>query len=428
MIEWLDAFAGIGIGILLGVLGTTAVFLTRRAGLDAQLANARAQVALLTDQRRGRVEDVQQLKDSFSALGAEALRANNEAFLNLATRSLQTVLIEAKGDAEKKQQAIDELIRPVREVLEKHHVALTDIERKREVAYRGLEEQIKVIASSHAKLEGTTDKLATALRRPEQRGRWGEMQLRNAVELAGMTEHCDFTEQPQTDDQETRDRPDMIVHMPGRGVIVVDSKVALDAYLDALRAGDVATAMQRHADQVETHYRKLAAKRYWDQFEHTPKLVVMFMPMESALVAALDVKPDLHADAMANHVLIATPTLLVALLRAVAYGWQQEDLAANARKIANTGSELYSRLRKFVEHFTAIGRSIDSAGKSFDEAVGSLESRLLPAARELRDLHATTEDPIEKPSNLQIETRQVSATELKPSAPTKLPVARSTER
>ena len=428
MIEWLDAFAGIGIGILLGVLGTTAVFLTRRAGLDAQLANARAQVALLTDQRRGRVEDVQQLKDSFSALGAEALRANNEAFLNLATRSLQTVLIEAKGDAEKKQQAIDELIRPVREVLEKHHVALTDIERKREVAYRGLEEQIKVIASSHAKLEGTTDKLATALRRPEQRGRWGEMQLRNAVELAGMTEHCDFTEQPQTDDQETRDRPDMIVHMPGRGVIVVDSKVALDAYLDALRAGDVATAMQRHADQVETHYRKLAAKRYWDQFEHTPKLVVMFMPMESALVAALDVKPDLHADAMANHVLIATPTLLVALLRAVAYGWQQEDLAANARKIANTGSELYSRLRKFVEHFTAIGRSIDSAGKSFDEAVGSLESRLLPAARDLRDLHATTEDPIEKPSNLQIETRQVSATELKPSAPTKLPVARSTER
>ena len=422
MIDWFDAFAGIGIGVLLGVLGTTAVFLKRRAGLDTQLANARAEAALLADQRQGRVEDVQQLKDSFSALGAEALLANNQAFLNLATQKLQTVLVEAKGDAEKKQQAIDQLIRPMRDVLEKHHDALTDIERKREVAYRGLEEQIKVIAGSYAKLEGTTSDLVTALRRPEQRGRWGEMQLRNAVELAGMTEHCDFTEQPQTDDPETQDRPDMIVHMPGKGVIVVDSKVALDAYLDAIQAGgDNSEAMRRHADQVATHCRKLAAKRYWDQFEHTPKLVVMFMPMESALVAALDIKPDLHADAMANHVLIATPTLLVALLRAVAYGWQQEDLAANARKIANTGSELYSRLRKFVEHFTAIGRSIDSAGKSFDEAVGSLESRLLPAARELRDLHATTEDPIEKPPNLQIETRQVSAMELKPSAPTKLP-------
>jgi DNA recombination protein RmuC len=378
------------------------------------LANARAEVALLADQRQGRVEDVQQLKDSFSALGADALRANNEAFLNLATRSLQTVLVEAKGDVEKKQQAIDALIRPMREVLEKHQVALIDIEKKREVAYRGLEEQIKVIAGSHAKLEGTTDRLATALRRPEQRGRWGEMQLRNAVEMAGMTEHCDFTEQPQTDDQDTRDRPDMIVHMPGRGVIVIDSKVALDAYLDALLAGgDTASAMQRHAEQVEKHYRKLATKRYWDQFEDTPKLVVMFMPMESALVAALEVKPDLHADAMDNHVLIATPTLLVALLRAVAYGWQQEDLATNARKIANTGSELYSRLKKFVEHFTAIGRSIESAGKSFDEAVGSLESRLLPAARELRDLHATTEEPIEKPLTLQVETRQISAAELK---------------
>ncbi len=422
MIEWLDALVGLGIGVLLGVLGAAAVFLSRRGPVDAQLANARAEVALLSEQLQSRAEDQQRLKDSFTAVGAEALRANNRQFLELATQSLRAVLIEAKGDVEKKQQAIDNLIQPVKDLLEKHRVAVTDIEKKRDVAYRGLEEQIKSIANSHEKLQSATERLVTALRRPEQRGRWGEMQLRNTLELAGMTAHCDFTEQPMTDDPETQDRPDMIVHLPGEGRIVVDSKVALDAYLDSVSdEGDRAASIQRHADQVEKHYRKLANKRYWEQFDQTPKLVVMFMPMESALVAALDVKRDLHADAMRSNVLIATPTLLVALLRAVAYGWQQEEVADNARRIAEIGSELYSRLRKFVEHFTAVGRAIGNAGDAYDDAVGSLERRLLPSARELRELHATTDPTIEPPRSVQLEPREISATELKPSAPTKLP-------
>ncbi len=304
----------------------------------------------------------------------------------------------------------------MRELLEKQGRTLEDLERRRHAAYGALEEQVKAIAASNQRLHETTDRLATALRRPEQRGRWGEMQLRNVVRLAGMTEHCDFTEQPQTDDPTTKDRPDLIVHMPGGGVIVVDSKVALDAYLDAVSEGaDRGAALRRHAEQVEAHYRKLATKKYWEQFERTPKLVVMFMPLESALVAALELKPDLHADAMQSHVLIATPTLLVALLRAVAYGWQQEAVAENARQIAATGRDLYDRLGTFVAHLERVGSGLRSAGDAYDDAVGSLERRLLPAARQLKELQATTGAEVDAPSAVKLEPRPVTSTELKPS-------------
>jgi DNA recombination protein RmuC len=255
----------------------------------------------------------------------------------------------------------------------------------------------------------------TALRRPEQRGRWGEMQLRNVVELAGMSRYCDFEEQVQTDDPSTRDRPDMTVHMPGEGVIVVDSKVALDAYLDSLQPeADREALLRAHAGQVEAHYKKLSSKRYWEQFARTPKLVVMFMPLESALVAALEMRPNLHSDAMANHVLIATPTLLVALLRAIAYGWQQEDVAANARQISETGRELYERLATFAGHFERIGKGLGRATDAYNSAVGSLERMVLPSSRKLKELHATTSEDISAPTQVEIETRQITAGELVP--------------
>jgi DNA recombination protein RmuC len=416
MVDWLDALVGLGVGLLLGGLVAAVFILVRRGRLAAEVSNARARAELLDERLRAQAEDEERLRAVFRALGAEALQANNEQFAELATATLKTVLAEAKGDAEQRKQAVENLVKPVKELLEKHNVAVAEIERKREVAYRGLEEQIKAIAVSHQKLGEETNRLVAALRRPEQRGRWGEMQLRNAVELAGMTPHCDFTEQPQTDDPATRDRPDMIVHLPGGGVIVVDSKVALDAYLDTLHAEkDRAGALQRHADQVAEHCRRLAGKRYWEQFDRTPKLVVLFMPLESALTAALELKPELHAEAMRQQVLIASPTLLVAMLRAVAYGWQQEDLAANARQIARVGSDLYGRLAKFVEHFEGVGKAIDKAGGAYDHAVGSLEKRVLPAARELRELHATTDEPVESPPSLQIETRRITASELKPA-------------
>ena len=417
MIDWLDALVGLGIGLLLGGLAATVLVLVRRGRLASEVSNARARAELLDERLKAQAEDEDHLKAVFRALGAEALQANNEQFTELATATLKTVLAEASGDAEKRKQAVESLVKPVKELLEKHSLAVTEIEKKREVAYRGLEEQIKAIAASHQKLGDETNRLVAALRRPEQRGRWGEMQLRNAVEMAGMTPHCDFTEQPQTDDPETRDRPDMIVRLPGGGVIVVDAKVALDAYLDTLDAdGDRDVAMQRHAGQVAEHCRRLSGKRYWDQFERTPKLVVLFMPLESALTAALDLKPDLHAEAMRQQVLIASPTLLVALLRAVAFGWQQEDLAANARQIARVGGELYGRLAKFVEHLEGVGKAINKAGGAYDDAVGSLEKRVLPSARELRELHATTEKSVEPPPTIQIETRRITASELKPTA------------
>ncbi|MHC4217231.1 MAG: DNA recombination protein RmuC [Planctomycetota bacterium] len=414
MIDWLDALVGLGIGLLLGGLAATLFAMTRRGRLAAETSNARARAELLAERLKAQAEDEDHIKAVFRALGAEALQANSEQFTELATATLKAVLVEAKGDAEQRKQAVESLVKPVRELLEKHNTAVTEIEKKREVAYRGLEEQIKAIAASHEKLGEETNRLVAALRRPEQRGRWGEMQLRNAVELAGMTRHCDFTEQPQTDDPTTRDRPDMIVKLPGGGVIVVDSKVALDAYLDTLDADrDRTKALERHAEQVAAHCRQLSSKRYWEQFERTPKLVVMFMPLESALTAALELKPDLHPDAMRQQVLIATPTLLVALLRAVAYGWQQEDLAANARQIAKVGGELYGRLAKFVEHLEGVGRAIDRAGDAYDQAVGSLEKRVLPSARELKELHATTEAVVETPPSLQVETRRITAAELK---------------
>ncbi len=459
MEQWMLGLTGLVIGLALGAAVTAVVLLTRRARLQAELANARARAEGLDEQTRRQLEEITQLRadlgdidrqreeaqrelaalaeqlkareqqfveqqklldeskiklgDAFSALGAKALQANSQEFLKLAKTAFEGLMTEAKGDSEKRKQAIDSLVKPIRELLEKQNTAVGEIEKKREVAYRGLEEQIKAIASSNEKLNTETGRLVTALRRPEQRGRWGEMQLRNVVELAGMTEHCDFEEQPQTEDPNTRDRPDMIAQMPGEGVIVVDSKVALDAYLDAIESeSGRENLMRRHAEQVEKHYKGLASKRYWEQFERTPKLVVMFMPLESALVAALEMKPDLHAEAMKQHVLIATPTLLVALLRAVAYGWQQEAVAANARLISETGRELYDRIAKFADHLGRVGTGIDRASRAYNSAVGSLERMVLPSTRKLKELHSTTEAEIAPPPVIEVETRQITAAEL----------------
>ena len=356
----------------------------------------------------------QQLSETFDSLAGKALARSNERFLELAREVLAGEKKAAQGELEKRQQAIDALVKPMRELLEKQAKAITELEKKREGAYSRIEEQIKQVIESNQKLDRETDRLVSALRRPEQRGRWGEMQLRNVVELAGMTEHCDFNEQVQTDDPQSRLRPDMTINLPGGGVIVVDSKVALDAYLDALQPdADRQQALQRHARQVQKHYESLAAKEYWNQFDRCPKLVVMFMPLESALVAALEIKPELHAEAMRKNILIATPTLLVALLRAVAYGWQQEDVAENAREIAKVGRELYQRLAVFTGHLEKLGNSLNSSVASYNKAIGSLERSVLPGARRLKSLHATTDKEIAAPEPLESEVRPVVVEELR---------------
>ncbi|MCA9296391.1 MAG: DNA recombination protein RmuC [Phycisphaerales bacterium] len=378
------------------------------AELNQQLT---AQQQRFDEQRKTLDEREGRMKELFAALGAEALQANTQQFLELAQKKFETLLAHAQGDSEKKQQAIDSLVKPIRELLERQQTTLTELEKKREVAYRGVEEQIRHIAASHEKLNTETGRLVSALRRPEQRGRWGELQLRNAVELAGMTAHCDFIEQMQADDG--RLRPDMIVRLPGDGRIIVDSKVALDAYLDAVNPdADRAPILQRHAQQMATHVRQLSSKQYWNQFERTPKVVVMFVPLESALSAAMEVMPDLHADAMKNNVLIATPTLLVALLRAIAFGWQQESVAENAREIGAAGRELYERLGTFADHLGSLGKQLDRSVSAYNKSIGSLERMVLPATRKLRELHVSSTE-INEPDTIDVETRPILASELR---------------
>jgi DNA recombination protein RmuC len=228
-----------------------------------------------------------------------------------------------------------------------------------------------------------------------------------------MTEHCDFHEQVATDDPSTRDRPDMIVRLPGDGVIVVDSKVSLDAYLDSIQPDTDRTAdLNRHTRQVESHVRRLSSRDYWKQFDRTPPVVVMFMPLESALLAALEIRPSLHADAMKQHVLIATPTLLVALLRTIAYGWQQEAIAENAREIADAGRDLYDRISTFAGYIAKVGKGLESANKSYNSAIGSLERMVLPGARRLKDLRATSAGDMESPEPIDTDIRAITAPEL----------------
>lgn len=414
---------GVGAALVWAILQSRAAGALERARmLDAQLAQlsadlqtarqsereAEVQAAQLTEQLRTRQaqfdeqkrlleEAEKKLLAVFEATGARLLQANADRFMQQAEKSFE------------------EKAKPIRELLDAQKKAVEEIEKKRETAYVRLDEQIKTIAASNEKLNLETSRLVTALRRPEQRGRWGELQLRNVVELAGMTAHCDFQEQAQTDDAASRQRPDMIVNMPGGGVIVVDSKVSLVAYLDSIQPdADRAAELQRHARQVETHVKQLSSKAYWEQFERTPRLVVMFMPLESALSAALEVKPDLHAEAMKQHVLIATPTLLVALLRAIAYGWQQEAIAENAKEIANVGRDLYDRLATFAGHFDSMGKGLERANASYNKAVGSLERNVLPGARRLRDLRVTNADEIEGPKPIEIDVREITAAELRP--------------
>ena len=365
---------------------------------------------------RGAEQARKQLEEMFKALGADALKANNEQFLELAKAHFDKAQKQIGGHLGERNTQFEEMLKPFRETITRQQEMIEKLEVKREKAYTAISEQVKMISDSHRSLKDETGRLVTALRRPEQRGRWGEMQLRNVVELAGMSDHCDFVEQVTvTTDEDARLRPDMVVNLAGGGTIVVDSKVALDAYLDAIDCDDDdqrRALMGRHAMAVETHVKGLAEKRYWMQFERTPKVVVMFMPIESGLYAALETKPDLQTKAMESHVLIATPTTLVALLRSIAYGWQQEDVAANARDIADAGGAIYDRLAKFTSMFSKVGDRLRQGTDAYNKAVGSLESTVLPAARRMKELGVTKADHFEDPQIVDNEPRPIVKSEL----------------
>ena len=418
---------GIGIGIVIGIVAGGALGLAwhfmrqaevRASGRVAEdrLADAQRALVELTSQLQGatvaaaavetaravlatelsllkksdeelrtRSEDERRhLAGTFAELSAAALQKNNEQFLALADTKLNQARTAAQGDLTQRQQAIAQLLGPLSETLARYELGLQKIEVDRKGAYEGLSEKVAQLTAGNAQLQKETRNLVTALRSPQTRGRWGEIQLRRVVEMAGMLAHCDFDEQVSTTTDEGRLRPDLVVHMPGNREMVVDAKVPLAAFLQLIDADDDdqrAAFQLAHARQLRTHVDQLAKKEYWRQFDRSPEQVVAFIPGDQLLSAAYESDPTLQEHALTNGVLLTTPTMLIALLRSVAFGWRQEVLAENAREVQQLGAEMYERLRTMSTHLQRLQRSLTASVAAYNDAVGSLESRVLVSAR-----------------------------------------------
>jgi len=378
-----------------------------RAAAEASLSKTEENLK----QQRALLDEAQaKLSDAFRSLAGEALSESTNQFLKLAESRLETLQVDANSQLNSKKVEIDGIVNPLNETLKELKAELNRVESSRQEAYGQLTSQVHALNDMNRQLRDETGSLVNSLRQPQIKGKWGELTLRRAIELAGLSPHCDFNEQHRVDTEDGILRPDLVIHVAGGKHIVVDSKVPLHAFLSVVSAqneNDRLVAMKSHVDLVRKHIRDLSSKTYWSQVEQTPELVVLFMPAEAFFSAALEQDRDLMEDAMKQRVILASPTTLIALLKSVAYGWRQEDVSRNAEKISDLGRKLYDRVLTFLNHMEGIRRNLEATNKAYNSAVGALESRILPSVRSFRELGVQTTEEIALNQPTEISLREL---------------------
>ena len=382
--------------------------------LELERKNADEKITTLQETHQQMQEQIrQQLSETFGSLSSQALKHNSEEFLKLAQENLKQFHTQAQASLNEKEKAFEHLITPIKETLAKTDHQIQNMEKERREAHGALHKHLETLAESQASLKNETRNLVNALRRPEVRGQWGEMTLKRLAELAGMVEHCDFYEQESIKTDSGTQRPDMIIRMPDGREVVVDVKTPLDAYLNAIETEDENIRKQellRHTQNVRNRVKELASKAYWTQFKKAPDFVVLFIPGEQFLSVALDNDRNLLEDALREQVILSTPTSFVALLRAIGYGWRQEQLAQNAEQIKSVGEELYNRLATFASHLQKLGKSLESSTKHYNNAVGSFDSRVLPSAQKFTDMGISSKNKLDSSEQVETAVRTISST------------------